>query len=144
MTTELSDPGTNTDLMETISAFIDGERIEPDQLKRALELPEGRDYLVDLLTLREAISGMGPVVSVARKPRPVWTVMRGTAAAAIVLLALAGGYAAGLRVNVPVKRPAPRSETQIIAVTSPSEAPKPTRVIKLEPGVNWADSKGAR
>lgn len=45
-------------MLDVISTFLDGERVEPDDLKRALESPEGRDYIVDLLTLREAIGGL--------------------------------------------------------------------------------------
>ena len=92
-----ADPAMPDGMLDVISTFLDGERVDPDELKRALESPEGRDYLVDLLTLREAIGGLGPFAAVPRKPAPVWTLLRGSAAAAILILALAGGYIAGHR-----------------------------------------------
>jgi hypothetical protein len=144
MTTDTPESGSYSDILDVISTFIDGERVEPDELKRALESPEGRDYLVDLLTLREAIGGLGPFAVVARKPAPIWRLMRGTAAAAIVLLALAGGYIAGHRVSAPAGPVEPTPQSQVFAVTSAPEAPKPTHVIRLEPGVNWSDSNGGK
>ena len=131
-------------MLEVISTFLDGERVDPDELKRALESPEGRDYLVDLLTLREAIGGLGPFAAVPRKPAPVWTLLRGSAAAAILVLALAGGYIAGRRMSVPPAPGETSQESQVFAITSAPSAPKPTQVIKLEPGVNWSDSIGGK
>jgi hypothetical protein len=144
MPSDLPDSAPQPELLELISAFIDGERVEPEQLKRALELEEGRDYLVDLLTLREAIGGLGPFAAVPRKPAPFWTAVRGTAAAVIVLLSLAGGYIAGHRTSAPPPSAGATSDSQVLAVTSAPEAPPPTRVIKLQPGVNWSDSAGGK
>jgi hypothetical protein len=131
-------------MLDVISTFLDGERVEPGDLKRALESTEGRDYLVDLLTLREAIGGLGPFAAVPRKPAPVWTLLRGSAAAAILILALAGGYIAGHRGSAPADPANGTSESQVLAITSAPSAPKPTQVIKLEPGVNWSDSNGGK
>ena len=131
-------------MLDVISTFLDGEPVEPDELKLALESREGRDYLVDLLTLREAIGGLGPLAAVSRKPARVWTLLRGSAAAAILILALAGGYIAGHRVNAPTDPANATSESQVLAVSSAPSAPKPTQVIKLEPGVNWSDSTGGK
>ena len=144
MTSDLPDSAPQPERLEVISIFGVGERVEPEQLKRALELPEGRDYLVDLLTLREAIGGLGPFAAVPRKPAPLWTVVRGTAAAAIVLLALGGGYIAGHRTSAPPSSAGATSDSQVLAVTSAPEAPAPTRVIKLQPGVNWSDIAGGK
>ena len=144
MTSDLPDSAPQPELLEVISIFIDGESVEPEQLKRALELPEGRDYLVDLLTLREAIGGLGPFAAVPRKPAQFWTVVRGTAAAAIVLFALGGGYIVGHRTSAPPASAGATSDSQVLAVTSAPEAPTPTRVIKLLPGVNWSDSAGGK
>lgn len=148
MTGDMPEPGADQamsdGLLDVISTFLDGERVDPDELKRALESPEGRDYLVDLLTLREAIGGLGPFAAVPRKPAPVWTLLRGSAAAAILILALAGGYIAGHRVSAPADPANAISESQVLAITSAPSAPKPTQVIKLEPGVNWSDSIGGK
>ena len=143
MTGDMPLPGADPAMLDVISTFLDAERVQPDELKRALESPEGRDYLVDLLTLREAIGGLGPFAAVPRKPAPVWTLLRGSAAAAILILAMAGGYIAGHRVSGPAD-PANATESQVLAVTAAPSAPKPTQVIKLEPGVNWSDSTGGK
>jgi hypothetical protein len=144
MTSELPESGPDSNVLEVISSFIDGERIAPEELKRALELPAGRDYLVDLLTIREAIGGLGPFAPAGRKAAPVWNLVRGTAAAAILGLALAGGYIAGYRVSGPAGTPKTTRESEVLAVTSAPSAPKPTQVIKLEPGVNWSDNIGGK
>jgi hypothetical protein len=147
MTGELHPPGADTALLEAISTFVDGERVAPDLLKRALAAPEGRDYLVDLLTLREAVGRLGPYATAGVRPaRPIWRVARGSAAAAIVLLALAGGYLAGQRVNGSAGTPAnvPQDDSHMLVVMSAPAAPKPTHVIKLEPGVNWSDRSGGK
>ena len=44
-----------TDTIEVIAAFADGERVDADALKQALGESAGRDYLIDLLALREAV-----------------------------------------------------------------------------------------
>ena len=69
---------TNNDL-DTVAAFIDGERIDPITLKRALSTEEGRDYLVELVAMRELIAGPAATIaatptittSPARSPSPV-------------------------------------------------------------------------
>ena len=40
---------------EVIAAFIDGERVDSVQLAEALAESEGREYLIDLLALRELV-----------------------------------------------------------------------------------------
>jgi len=133
----------NPDDLEVISAFIDGERVDPDALRTALALADGRDYLVDLLTLREAIADAGPPPASARLPaRQVRGIIRPMAAAAVALLALAGGFAAGQRVSL-TKPSAPDADLPHMVVTSSAPAaPRPTRVIKLEPGRNWTEQTG--
>jgi hypothetical protein len=44
-----------TNDLEIIAAFIDGERVDASRLAQALVAPEGREYLVDLLALRELV-----------------------------------------------------------------------------------------
>ena len=118
---------------ETIDAFVDAETIDAAALDAALASAEGRAYLIDALALRQLMGGRP-----AEAATPVSR--RGTlhlyARAAVVAIALVGlGYAAGAR----VERPAPGS---IPATAQISEAPEPTRVIELTPGVNWHESKG--
>ena len=102
-----------TDPFEVIGAFADGERIDGEALKQALSTPEGRDYLVDLLALRQVVRKTEPSVVARRRIRPLrW------AAAAALLLARGGAwfYASG----------------------SSGRPPAPDRVVKLERGLDWS------
>jgi len=128
---------------EVVAAFLDGERVDVDALKRALSEPDGRDYLVDLLTLRESVgetvvpspvSKAGFATSPARR--------RGYAAAAAVLAGVVGlgGYAMGRAAHlasVSVRDGSLGASAIVIA-------PEPTRVIRLEPGVNWMTATGGK
>jgi hypothetical protein len=132
------------DGLEVISAFIDGERVDGHALRRALEAADGRDYLVDLLALREALADPHAPPAAASRPGPRRLGgVRPVAAAAVALLALAGGYLAGQqgvdRTAVGA-RSEPRAET-VVMMPAPA-APTPTQVIKLEPGVDWVDKNG--
>jgi len=118
-----------TDLQtEAISAFCDGEIVDPDLLAAALADPRGREALVDFARLRAAVGPAGALpASLAGlrtagvRPRiHVWTMA--VAAAAMVLLIVA---AASLL---------PRSLTTRNADQSP---PSPTRVLRFVPGVDW-------
>jgi len=136
-----SDP---EDRLEAISAFVDGEWVDPDALRSALALEEGRDYLVDLLKLRAAVAAADPPAATAILPRrQLRGLLRPMAAAAIAFAALAGGYVAGQRTGT--LTPAAPDHTgipDIVVTSSAPEPPKPTRVIRLEPGRNWTDRAG--
>jgi hypothetical protein len=125
----------------TVGAFVDGEVVDPAALKAALAVAAGRDYLVDLLQLREAVGAMGPATWSAARRRPrladrlVWA-----AAAAAVVMGVTGGYLAGQRAV-----PATTSTVDaVIEVEAAPAAPPPTRTITLRPGVNWTDSPGGQ
>jgi negative regulator of sigma E activity len=130
---------------EAIAALVDGERVDAESLKHALSQADGRDYLIDLLALRELVAERGAASSasasaaVPRAPR----VGRLAAAAAIVLATALGGYFVGTRSVSPVSGPAgtlmPVASAPDAARTS---APAPTRVIRLQPGVDWQERKG--
>ena len=113
-----------TDLQtEAISAFCDGEIVDPDLLAAALADPRGREALVDFARLRAAVGPAGALPASLAGLRPrihVWTMA--VAAAAMVLLIVA---AASLL---------PRSLTTRNADQSP---PSPTRVLRFVPGVDW-------
>ena len=51
---------------QTIAAFIDGEPVAAEPLREALALPEGREYLIDLVALRGLIISD----SMEQRPRP--------------------------------------------------------------------------
>src|SRR4051812_4345319 len=111
---------------DSISALLDNEPFNPQELLEALSDPAGRALLVDLAALRQIVqpSEAVPPIATARplqplvsarplRPRP-WQMV---AAAAALLVALAGGYTAGIRQ----------------AIAPSTEAPPPTRIVQAEP-----------
>ena len=119
---------------QTIAAFIDGEPVAAGPLCEALALPEGREYLIDLVALRGLIvsDSMGAAsasagVSASRGGR--W---RALAMAAALLLALLGGYFAGTRTAL-------ESGVSVVQAPRVSDAPPtPTVVITVE---RWQDTQ---
>ena len=104
-----------TDMYEVIAAFADGERVEASALKEALADPAGREYLTDLVALREVVQRGEPstleIVRPSRRPLR-WL------AAAVMALALGAGL--------------------FYTTTRDSNGPPhPDRVITLERGVDW-------
>jgi len=101
---------------EVISAFLDDEPFEPQVLADALADPAGRTLLLDLIALRRivqptsAVPVLAPAVPVRRFG---W---RGVAAAAVLLVALAGGYLVGLRQAAPTTVGAPAA-TRVVQAT---------------------------
>ena len=132
-----------SDELEVISAFVDGERVDHDALRRALADAAGRDYLIDLLALRESVAEMTPQmpIAVAARPGTAMRVLRFGGAAAALVLAIGGGYVAGHRSAESEIAMAPAVASP---ATSTTPAPAPTRVIRLEPGVNWVDHNGGQ
>lgn len=121
--------------LEIIDAFMDGQRVDADAIKRALADPEGRAYMVDAWLLREAVQedenrpSSVATQSASRSPKSSqrWLV------AAAITVSLLGGYATG--------RFTERQALSIVeppvttAVVQPSPAfpvPAATRVIQLE------------
>jgi hypothetical protein len=126
--------------LEVVDMFLDGERVDPDELKNALAQDEGRQYLVDVLRLREATPSRSHVLETP----PARKVVVGSRAAlaAAILVSLVAGYVAGA--HDPVQAPAPAAAAIEPAAPAPviPAAPAPTTVIKLEPGVDWNESAG--
>jgi hypothetical protein len=122
--------------LETIGAFFDGERVDADALRAALAVEEGRAYLVELAAMREIVA-MPPVTAAATAPGRnsvpgrVWSAKYVFAAAALIVIVGAGGFALG----------SSKASTQ---TTKASSAPEPTKILKLEPGVNWKDNESAK
>jgi hypothetical protein len=120
-----------------VAALADGEPVDPDALKAALDDPAVREYLVDLITLRQSVgtlSGLPPVQW--RERRSVLSRVGWMAAAAAVIVSLTAGYVAGQRAVQAA--PAPSVET-FVDFGGSASAPKPTRVVPLRPGVNWTE-----
>ena len=119
-----------------IDAFIDGETVDAAALDAALASAEGRAYLLDALALRRLMSDTPAAVAAPPARRRALLFY---ARAAVVALGLLGlGYAAGARTGGTPEStagaPTPNAQA--------SDAPEPTRVIELTPGVNWHESKG--
>ena len=126
-----------------LAALADGERVDSDELRKALADPTARDYLVDLIALRQAF-GTVPATP-AMRPRErhcVWTRVRWLTAAAAVLISLTTGYIAGQRAAAQTLA-TPTIETSV-DLGSPPVAPQPTVVVSLRPGVNWTETTGGQ
>jgi hypothetical protein len=127
----------DTDVKEVLSAFVDGERVEPVDLASALGEPGALEALIDFVRLRAALADdSGPSERFAqemreqlddrrrrRLPRP----LRLFAAAAVFVLATLGVLDLGRKLG---------PERQ------PDQPPPATRVIRFEPGVDWMPVQG--
>lgn len=103
---------------DVISALLDDEPFDPEELLETLSDPAGRALLIDLVALRrivqprEVAPPLAALKSVRQRP---W---QWVAAAAALVVALVGGYAAGAR----------RGGTETLA-----GAPQPTRIVQAVP-----------
>jgi negative regulator of sigma E activity len=125
------------DAKEVLSAFVDGERVEPAELASALGEPGAREALIDFVRLRAALADDSrpseAFVERVRKRlgsrRAAWRArpVRLVAAAAVLALAALGALDLGRRF-----RPAGPAD----------EPPAVSRVIRYEPGVDWMPVQG--
>ncbi len=123
-----------------VAALADGEEVDADALKAALADSAVRDYLVDLVALRQAVGRLNeqsPLRWGDRRSFPSRVAWLSAAAA----LSLTAGYLAGQR-SVEAA-PAPVVET-VVNMQGAEPAPRPTHVISLRPGVNWTEKAGAQ
>jgi len=112
---------------EILSAFCDGQVVDPDRLADALADPRAREALVDFARLRAAVTSSSPLPASLTRLRPaparrpqLWAAMAG-AAAMLVLVALTFALL-------------PRTWISREASDGP---PSPARTIRYEPGVDW-------
>jgi hypothetical protein len=128
----------NEESCQVVASLADGERVDPEALRLALDEPAIREYLVDLVSLRQSVAIMSEPVQ-WRERRSFLSRVGWVAAVAAVVLSLTAGYVAGQRtVEAP---PAPTVET-FVTIGAAVAAPKPTRVVTLRPGVNWTEKEG--
>jgi hypothetical protein len=143
------------DRFEVIAKFADGERIDTQALLAALADEAGRNYLIDLVAMREIVrqaEGQGadrmtnasvvwsvPADRTPRMPAPTRAVWhRGKAmiglAAVLAMAVGVAGYAIGQQRSqiVPVAVHPPLEADVIVAAEAP---PAPTQVIPLGRGV---------
>jgi hypothetical protein len=119
-----------------VAALADGEPVDAAALKGALGDPAVREYLVDLIALRQSVGTMSGPPMQWRERRSVLSRLGWMAAAAAVIVSLTAGYVAGQRTVQAA--PAPSVET-FVDFSGSASAPKPTRVVPLRPGVNWTE-----
>lgn len=130
---------------EVIDAFVDGERVDPRELKRALSDQQGLNYMVDAWLLRESVQdeiALDPPLLMPALPARLWAGRLMVAAVAVICLT--AGYFAGSRLSpAPVT---PAAQTAVTGSTAPTDgslrAPAPTRVIRLQQGVDWKEGTG--
>jgi hypothetical protein len=96
---------------EVISAFLDDEPFDPNELADALSEPAGRAFLLDFLALRHLVQPKTQQGAACLEQQRRRGPLKALAAAAAVFVALAGGYFIGQRDGV-----------------APSEAPPASRV----------------
>ena len=143
MTTNVdcTDPPPPDGALLVVDAFIDGEPIDTQALKEALAREDAREYLVELLTIREAVWVTAPHRWSVGDRRRMRRGVPWLAAAAGVVLSLTTGYVAGHEAGAQ-----PPAASGVEAVMSPAAPalPEPTQVISLRPGVNWTETPGGR
>ena len=125
------------DVKEILSAFVDGEAVEPGALASALMEPGAREALVDFVLLRAALADepepsmafvehmrrrLGAGRPFVRLPRS----LRLVAVAAVLALATLGVLDLG----------------RLVRPARPDSPPTPTRVMRFEPGVDWLRAEG--
>ena len=100
----------NNDKHEVISAFLDNEPFEPDELSGALADADGRALLIDLVALRQLTQPDEASMKALTTPRR-WSPLGMAAAAAALVLAVAGGYRLGDRSDTDSVAPPPATRT---------------------------------
>ena len=123
--------------MELLSALVDGEAGDPDDLATALAWPGAREAIVDLVRLRTLVAAddarPSPRFHAAmdealghgrtRVPAPR-RILRGLAAATVLALAALGAASLSQRFQRPADQPPPA-----------------TRVLRFTPGVDWHEGE---
>ena len=119
-----------------IDALLDGEPVERQALRSALDDDAARDYLVDALLLRQVARDMGPMkFAIPGTPRgAIVRRLRWAAAALIVAVSAGAGYAYGKESRADTAN----AYVEVAVDSRPAvAAPSPTKTIRFEPGVNW-------
>jgi hypothetical protein len=120
-----------------VAALADGEPVDAAALRVALADPAVREYLIDLVVLRQSVGTLTPLSAMpGRVRRSLRSRVAWLTAAAAVVFSLTAGYLAGQRTVQAA--PAPNVET-VVEFSGSVSAPKPTRVVTLRPGVNWTE-----
>jgi negative regulator of sigma E activity len=115
---------------QVLSAFLDGEVVDPDRLAAALGDPAGRAALVDFVRLREAVTSNAPLpLSLERlradAPLPKrsvswWRAVVVSAGMALLIVTVLALFQRLKDVR-----------------TSEDSPPAPSRTVRYVPGVDW-------
>jgi hypothetical protein len=134
----LNDADELLDSHSEIDALLDGEPVDKQRLRAALDDEGARDYLVEALVLRQITREMEPSRFVIPGTRrgPLHSATRWLAAAMILGIGLGAGYAYGHGSRPPAASTG-SVEVVLDAPAPAPPAPEPTRTIRFEPGVNW-------
>jgi hypothetical protein len=124
---------------EILSAWVDGEPTEPTDVHQALETPEGRAFIVDVMSLRRVVDVTGERVT--RDEAPAITRRGPWLAAAAAVICVTAGYGIARFTAPGVPAAAHTDAVNIIQADAPS-APQPTHVIRFESGVDWRETVG--
>ena len=103
-----------TDTHAVISAFLDDEPFDAEDLTAALSDPVGRTLLIDLVALRHIVQPDEPAATAATGTVSRWRPLLATAA---MLVALAGGYVLGDRRSA-VDNTEPPAPTRVVQETT--------------------------
>jgi hypothetical protein len=135
----LNDAGARLDPHSEIDALLDGEPVDKQRLRAALDDDGARDYLVEALVLRQITREMEPSRFVIPGTRrgPFYTATRWLAAGVLLAIGLGAGYAYGQVSRPPVPSTGSVEVVFDAPAAAPPAAPEPTRTIRFEPGVNW-------
>lgn len=124
-----------------IDALVDGESVDTQALRSALDDAAARDYLVEALRLRQLTREMGPArFAIAATPQSrLARGVRWLAAGVILAVSAGAGYVYGQASHGPTVAPA---AVEVVVGSAPAPpAPEPTRFIRFEPGVNWTSER---
>ena len=131
----------SNDPLRTISAFLDGEDVGPDELATSLTAEGGREFLADAVLLRLCLERETPSPGEDFYKRMKLTLERpmarrsrlstflGTAAAFIAVAFLSFWIGTSGQV------------TETTSRLDPTAPPTPDKIIAYEPGVDWHEIK---
>jgi hypothetical protein len=129
------------DACAVVAALADGEHVDADALKLALADSAVRDYLVDLVALRQAVNRLNEQSALRWRARRSFPSRAAWLSAGAAVISLTAGYLVGQRTVQAAPAPVVESAVHLQATVA---APRPTRVISLRPGVNWTEKSGAQ
>ena len=137
------------DVYAVIDALLDGHAVEPNAIRHALADPDVRDYFVDTLVVRQ-LARAAEAPGVTAPPPTMFHTKAGArarwlAAGVLLVICTAAGFAIGEERGARAAGTDDGTFVEVQAVLeSAPQAPEPTRVIQLTPGINWTPATEGR